>query len=162
MLEEILDERGQHINHNRIHRILLELGFAKHEEKKQKRRKYCRYERKHSLSLVHSDWAEHNRWKFILIEDDASRFITGSGKFKHATSENGIKIFKSSLKWRYQNSFTQIMDLYLEQIRANEQEGKKKGKSDFEIVVREAGVQQIFARVKHPQANSKMENSSIQ
>ena len=58
---------------------------------KQHRRKWVRYERKHSLSLVHSDWFEFDGWKVILVEDDASRFITGYGKFKHATSENTLK-----------------------------------------------------------------------
>jgi len=154
MLEEILDEKGIHINHNRIHKIMLEQGFAKHEEKKQKRRKYCRYERKHSLSLVHSDWAEHKEWKFILIEDDASRFVTGSGRFKHATSENGIKVFKRSLEWGVPKQFHSDNGSVF---RANEQEGKRRGEADFEKVVREAGIKQIFARVKHPQSNGKME-----
>jgi hypothetical protein len=34
---------------------LLEKGYAKPNPKKQKKRKRCRYERKHSLSLLHGD-----------------------------------------------------------------------------------------------------------
>jgi len=154
MIEQILDEKGIHINHSRIHRILLEEGFAKQEQRKKKRRKWIRYERKHSLSLVHSDWAEYKGWKFILIEDDASRFITGYGKFKHATAENGIKVFKKSLRWGTPKQFHSDNGSVF---RANEQEGKRKGEADFEKVVREAGIKQIFTRVKHPQGNGKME-----
>jgi putative transposase len=154
MIEQILDEKGIHINHNRIHRILLEEGLAKQEKKKKKRRKWVRYERKHSLSLVHSDWFEFKRWKCILIEDDASRFITGYGKFKHAMSENGIKVFKKSLRWGIPKQFHSDNGSVF---RANEQEGKKKGEARFEKVVREAGIHQIFTRVKHPQGNGKME-----
>jgi len=99
MVELILNEKGIHINHNRIHKIMLEEGLAKHEENKQKQRRYKCYQRKHSLSLVHTDWAEYKKEKFILFEDDASRFILASGKFEHATKDNVIKIFRKSLKY---------------------------------------------------------------
>jgi putative transposase len=45
-----------HIPHNRIHRVLKEHDKAFDEPAKKKRRKWVRYERKHSLSLVHTDW----------------------------------------------------------------------------------------------------------
>ena len=154
MLSKILKERGIIMNHNRIHSILLQEGLAKHEKNKQRQRSFCRYQRKHSLSLVHSDWFEYKGWKFILIEDDASRFITGSGKFKHATAGNGKKIFKESLKWGVPKQFHSDNGSVF---RANEQEGKKRGEGEFEIAVREAGVHQIFTRVKHPRGNGKME-----
>jgi len=77
MIEKILNEKGKHIDHNKIHRIMLEEGLAKHEERKQKRRKYKCYQRKHSLSLVHIDWSEYKKEKFILFEEDidALRFV---------------------------------------------------------------------------------------
>ncbi|MEK6890832.1 MAG: IS481 family transposase, partial [Nanoarchaeota archaeon] len=66
MIEEILDERGIHINHNRIHRILLEEGLAKQEQRKKNRRKWVRYERKHSNSLWHTDWFEYKGKQCII------------------------------------------------------------------------------------------------
>lgn len=154
MIEQILDEKGIHINHNRIHRILLEEGLSKQEPKKKKTRKWVRYERRHSLSLAHSDWFEFKGWKVVMIEDDASRFITGFGKFKHATSENTIKVFRQSLKYGVPKQFHSD---HGPQFVANEQEGKKPGESELGKVLRECGVQQIFARIKRPQANGKME-----
>ena len=154
MIEQILDEKGIHINHNRIHRILLEAGLAKEEQKKKKVRRYKSYQRKHSLSLAHADWFEFKRWKVMLIEDDASRFITGYGKFKHATKEDTIKVFKQSLKWGKPKQFHSDNGSVF---RANKQEDKKQGEADFQKIVREAGVQQIFARIKRPQANGKVE-----
>lgn len=154
MLEQILDEKGMHINHNRIHKILLEAGFAKHEEKKQKKRKWIRYERKHSLSLVHSDWFEFKGWKVMLIEDDASRFITGHGKFKHATAKNAIKVFERSLKWGKPKQFHSDHGT---QFTAVEAKDKKKGENEFSKMLKSYGVKQIFTRVKRPQANGKME-----
>jgi len=74
-IEQILDEKGKHINHNRIHKIMLEEGLARKEPKKSRRRKWVRYERKHSNSLWHADWFEHKGKHCLLIIDDASRFI---------------------------------------------------------------------------------------
>ena len=92
MIEKILNEKEKHIAHNKIHKIMLEEGLARHKEKKQKRMKYKCYQRKHSLSLVHTDWVEYKEEKFILFEDYASRFILAGGKFKHATKENTLKV----------------------------------------------------------------------
>jgi len=154
MIEQILDEKGVHINHNRIHRILLEEGFAKPNLQKKKKRKYKCYERKHSLSLAHTDWAEYKREKFILFEDDASRFILASGKFKHATKINSIKIFKKSLKYgKYKMLHSDNGSVF----RANDQEGKKSGEADFQKEVRKFGIKQIFTRIRYPQGNGKLE-----
>jgi len=154
MLEQILDEKGIHINHNRIHRIMLEEGLAKHEERKQKRRKYKCYERKHSNSLWHMDWFQYKGKWYILYEDDASRFVIGSGKFKSRNSNNAWKVFKEALKHGAPKQLHSDND---STFKANEQEGKKKGECDFQRKVREAGVHQIFARARHPQSNGKNE-----
>jgi len=154
MIEQILDERGVHINHNRIHRILLEAKLAKEETEKKKERKYKSYQRKHSLSLIHADWFKFRRWNVMLIEDDASRFITGYGKFKHATSENTIEVFKRSLKHGKPKMFHSD---HGPQFICNEKEGKKAGESELSKVLKTHGVKQIFARIKRPQANGKVE-----
>ncbi|MEM0287101.1 MAG: hypothetical protein QXG05_02870 [Nitrososphaerota archaeon] len=57
-LEEVLLARGVRINHNRIHRILVEEGLALNEPRKHVRKKWIRYEREHSNSLWHADWHE--------------------------------------------------------------------------------------------------------
>lgn len=161
MIEKILNEKGIHISHNKIHKIMLEKGLAKHDENKQKRRKYRCYQRKHSLSLAHTDWSEHKGWKFILFEDDASRFVLASGKFKNANSENSIKVFKQSLKYGlYKMLHSDNGSVF----RAIIQEGKKRGESEFELEAKKAGVKQIFARRHHPQSNGKLEklNGTIQ
>ncbi len=57
-IERILKiKHGKHISHNRIHQVLLKNGLAKENKNKKKRRKaWIRYERKHSLTAVHSDY----------------------------------------------------------------------------------------------------------
>ena len=154
MIEQYLDEKGIHINHNRIHRILLEEKLAKEEVKKKRLRAYRSYQRKHSLSLVHADWFEFRRWKIMLVEDDASRFILGYGKFKQATSENTIKVFEKSLKWGKPKQFHSD---HGRQFICNDKEGKKSAEGQLTKLLKKYEIKQIFARVKRPQANGKVE-----
>ena len=98
MIEQYLDEKGVHINHNRIHRILLEAKLAKEEDKKKHRRTWVRYERKHSLSLGHTDWFEYKGEQCIFFIDDASRFITSHGEFDNANTDNSLKVFRNGFK----------------------------------------------------------------
>jgi hypothetical protein len=56
---------------------------AQEDENKQKRRKWVRYERKHSLSAGHIDWHEWDGTsiKVCVILDDASRMMLAGGEF---------------------------------------------------------------------------------
>ncbi len=53
-LRRVIDrDYSRRINHNRIHKILIQLGFAKPLKKTHKRKKnWIRYERRHSLTAV--------------------------------------------------------------------------------------------------------------
>jgi hypothetical protein len=154
MIERILNEKGKHIGHNKIHKILLEAKLAKREDNKQRRRKYKCYQRHHSNSLWHMDWFQYKGKWYILYEDDASRFVTGSGEFSNRSSVNAWKVFNKALKYGIPKQLHSDND---STFKANEQEGKKKGECDFEIKVKAKEVHQIFARRHHPQSNGKNE-----
>ena len=154
MIERILDEKGKHIGHNKIHRILLEAKLAKREDNKQKRRKYRCYQRKHSNSLWHTDWFQYKGKWYIMFEDDASRFIIGSGEFQNRSSENAWKIFKQSLKYGVPKQLHSDND---STFRANKQDEKNKAECDYQKKVKSVGVKQIFARPAHPRSNGKNE-----
>ena len=145
MIEQYLDERGIHINHNRIHRILLEAKLAKEEQRKKNRRTWVRYERKHSLSLGHTDWFDYNGRQGIIYIDDASRLITSYGEFDNANTDNSLKVFKKGLKW---GTYKQMMSDHGTQFENQFTEG-----------IKEAGTKHIKARVKHPQSNGKAERA---
>ena len=90
------DNDGLHINHNKIHRVLLMNNLAGKSRKKWIRRKWVRYEREHSNSLWHTDWHEIKdaRWKgkwLTANEDDASRFIAGYGYHETPKSEYSVR-----------------------------------------------------------------------
>jgi len=88
----------RNISHNKIHQHLLVVGLARHNRKKQKKRKRCRYERKHSLSLVHADWLDYDGTQVIAYEDDTSRKILAADECDSANIENGIHILGKTVK----------------------------------------------------------------
>ena len=145
MIEQYLNEKGIHIGHNKIHRILLEAKLAKQEQGKKNRRKWVRYERKHSNSLWHTDWFEYKGKQGIIYIDDASRFIVSHGKFDNANTENSLRVFKQGLKCGIPK---QVMSDHGTQFEAQFTDGLK----DFQV-------KHIKARVKHPQSNGKAERA---
>ena len=89
----------KNLPYGKIHRYLLGNKILKPDEKKQKQRKYCRYQRNHSFSLGHMDIHESKAIpgkQVIVWEDDASRNILAGGEFNNATTENAIKIVKEA------------------------------------------------------------------
>ncbi len=157
-LEKILDSRGIHIPHNRIHRILKEEGLAIDEPRKQRRRKWIRYERRYSNSLWHADWFEEKQDQIILFEDDASRFITGYGVFRNATAKNSMIVLEQAIECYgipkqlmtdHGTRFTSLPRESCSDPRPNE----------FQQFLDGYNIKHIKARVKHPQSNGKVERA---
>lgn len=149
-LQTILAEKNIHISHNRIHRILKELKLANTEPKKAKRRKWVRWERRHSNSLWHTDYFEYKGKQYILYEDDASRFITGYGEFWTATTDHAIEVFDAAVKkW---GKPKQVLSDHGTQFCSDDNKTFR-----FQEHLKAKGVELIKARVKHPQTNGKLE-----
>jgi len=149
-IEKVLSEKGIRMPHNKIHLILRKEGLAKEQPKKSRRRKWVRYERRHSNSLWHADWFELGGKQFILYEDDASRLITGAGEFQSATTENSIRVFdKAVSKWGIPK---QLMTDHGAQFCSDEER-----EFVFRNHLKAKGTEHIMARVKHPQSNGKLE-----
>jgi putative transposase len=142
--------------HNRIHMILKEAGRALPQLSKQKRRRWVRYEREHSMSLWHTDWKQlsDGRW-WIAALDDASRLIVGYGVFQEATAEHTIHVLKQAIDKHGRPR--EILTDRVSQFYANESERREKGVSQFEAYLAEQGIKHILCRVNHPQTNGKLE-----
>jgi putative transposase len=151
-IEKVLLERGIRVPHNRIHRILLDNHLAKVETKKSRRRKWVRYERRHSNSLWHTDWSEYGGTNIIIYIDDASRLITGYGEFKNATTDNTIKVYDEAVI-KY-GAPKEVMSDHGTQFCADEKDSYR-----FRDHLSAGKVQHILARVKHPQSNGKAERA---
>jgi putative transposase len=159
-LEKILLAHGYSINHNRVHRILVQEGLALTEERKRVRKKWVRYEREYSNSLWHVDWhrIKDDRWKdrwLICYEDDASRLITGYGVNSTPTSEYSVKILELAIA-KYGKPASIISD-HGSTFYAVESDKRGKGLTEFEIYLLKNKIRFIVGRVRHPQSNGKIE-----
>ena len=143
---------GKHINHNRIHRILLELGYANKKSKVDvRKKKWIRYERRHSLTAVHIDWYYCSRqqlWVFAVL-DDASRKLLALVECESPTTEKSIEGMQEAMK--HGQILQCISDHGTQFIK---QEGMDSKFKDFLV---EHKIKQILCRIKHPQSNGKVE-----
>jgi len=157
-LEGILKHNyGRRMPHNRIHEVLRETGRALPQPNKQKRRKWVRYEREHSMSLWHTDWEplpDGAGW-WIAYLDDASRLVTGYGVFQEATAGNAIQVLEQAIA-RY-GCPKEILTDRGSQFYASEGERREKGVSRFEAFLAEKGIRHVLCGVGHPQTNGKLE-----
>ena len=152
LMKLIERDYGKHINHNRIHRILLSLGMAKSKGKKDTRKKdWIRYERRHSLTAVHVDWYYHapsELWIFAVL-DDASRKLLALVECKSPTTEASIEGMRRAMK---HGRIMQCISDHGSQFVSN-----IGGDSIFKGFLNENEIQQILCRIKHPQSNGKVE-----
>jgi putative transposase len=152
----------KHIPHNSIHKVLRMAGYAEGDPRKQKRRRpWVRYERHHSLSLVHTDWHESKitpgKW-VIAFEDDASRMILAIDEYDNANTENAIKTLKKAMAFAEPYGGIEcILTDHGTQFTVNKPDCKKPTLSDFEKFLRANGIGHIMGRVNHPQTNGKIE-----
>jgi len=161
-LEKIIEYRyGQHIPHNRIHKILLKNNLARqNENKKRRRKKWIRYERKHSLSMVHLDWhtSEILKKEVCVVLDDSSRKILAGGEFDNATEENSINLLKKVIEeYGGIRMLKQVLTDRGTQFYASKRDNEGNAENGFELFLKDQGIKHILARVKHPQTNGKIE-----
>jgi len=152
-LRRIIDrDYNLRINHNRIHKIMVKLGFAKPLKKTHKRKKnWIRYERRHSLTAVHIDWYYDlikEKWVFAVI-DDASRKMLSLLEVESATTDWSIEGMKLALK---HGKIKQCISDHGAQFIHN-----LSGESRFKAFLESQGIKHILCKIKHPQSNGKVE-----
>jgi putative transposase len=143
---------------------LLKKGITKPDPKKQRQRKYCRYERKHSFSLVHLDWHESKvipgKW-ICSVEDDASRLILAGGEFDKALAKHSINLMQQAIDNSLQKYCAIIREANTDkgcQFYANTYNDRgEKGRCEFERFLEDKGIKHIPSRRNHPQTNGKKE-----
>lgn len=148
------------INHNRIHAYLLELCVAKEDPAKKKKRTRCRYERKHSCSLLHGDWIEWRGRYAVGFSDDASRKMLSLMEFDEPTGENTIAAFKETEKVAkgYNACILAVNTDRGSQFYSNTWKKKGvKGVSEFERYLESRSIRHIPSRRNNPQTNGKFE-----
>lgn len=152
-LERLIDrDFGRHIGHNRIHRIMLQLGLAKAKRIKDvRKRKWVRYERRHSLTAVHIDWHQRPNDGILVfaVIDDASRKILVVLEGERPTTEASIKGMELALQ---HGTIQQVISDHGAQFISN-----TGGDSQFREWLEKHNIKHILCRIKHPQSNGKVE-----
>ncbi len=155
-LQKLLEvKEGIHVPHNTINTVLRSAGMIRAIKKRGKRKKYVRWERKHSLSLWQTDRSVFGNEWLTVVKDDATRVIVGWGKFPNATSENSVLVLKDAIgKYGKPKSILTGRDA---QFYCTNKEGKAEGKTLFQEFLEANGIKHALARVNHPQTCGKME-----
>lgn len=158
-LEKMIQKEHKiHIPHNAIYKHMLRRGLIQENPNKKKQRKWVRYERKHSLSLVHTDWCEYKGKRVVAFLDDASRNILSCMEFDDATTKNTIIALNKAIEFvEPYGKIEQLISDHGTQFTANKKDKKGRSEHRFEQYLKEKDIEQLFARVKHPQTNGKME-----
>jgi len=154
-IEHLLKSKGFGISHRQIYKFLLRNDLIQPNIKKQKPRKWVRYELPNPNDLWHTDWTydPFTQKQFSVCIDDKTRMITCYGIFKKASVENTIALLKSGIaEFGKPKS---IMTDHGSQYYTNHAETQEN--NQFRVYLNLLGIKHYIARVGRPQTNGKVE-----
>ena len=98
-IEQFLKNKGFLVSHRQIEKILNKHNLVVPNYKKQKSRKWVRFELPNPNDLSHTDWThcQFSDKHFSVYLDDRTRLITSYGIFKKANIINSLALLKSSI-----------------------------------------------------------------
>jgi putative transposase len=151
-LERLIDrDYKKHIGHNRIHKILVYLGYAKIKSNKDvRKKKWKRYERRHSLTAVHIDWHYFEGTWVFGVEDDASRKLLALVESNRESTDNSIIGMELALK---HGQIKQCISDRGSTFTSNFVDAE----SRFREYLKSKGIKPILCKRRHPQSNGKIE-----
>lgn len=155
-IEQILKRKGFAISHRQIEKVLIRNELVKPNIKKQRCRKWVRYELPHPNDLWHTDWSfdPFTGKQLSVYIDDRTRLITGFGLFKGATANNSLALLKSAIAEFGKPKA--VMTDHGSQYYANHP-GAKQENTRFRSALDILGIKHCLARVNRPQTNGKVE-----
>ena len=151
-LERLIDrDLKKHIGHNRIHQILVYLGYAQKKSNKDvRKKKWIRYQRRHSLTAVHIDWHYFKGIWVFCVEDDASRKLLALIESEKESTNNSILGMELALK---HGPIKQCISDHGSTFTSNFIDAN----SRFRDYLKSKVIKPILCKVKHPQSNGKIE-----
>ena len=155
-IEQILKQKGFKISHRQIEKVLLRNNLVVPNLKKQKSRKWVRYELPNPNDLWHTDWSydPFTGTQLAVYIDDRTRLITSYGLFRNATAENSIALLRSGIA-EYGKPKAVMTD-HGAQYYANHPHADQHN-TEFGSTLSFLGIKHYLARVNRPQTNGKVE-----
>jgi len=155
-IEQILKKQGFCISHRQIEKLLLRNNLVVPNVKKQKSRKWVRYELPNPNDLWHTDWTHcpFTDKEFCAYIDDRTRLITAFGIFKRQTTENSVALLRAGISDHGKPKA--VMTDHGVQYYANHPNAIQEH-TQFRIALDALGIKHCLARKNHPQTNGKIE-----
>lgn len=155
-IEQILKQRGFAISHRQIEKVLVRNGMVEPNVKKQRPRKWVRYELPNPNDLWHTDWSfdPFTNQNLSIYIDDRTRLVTSFGLFKRATAKNSIALLYSGIAGYGKPKA--VMTDHGSQYYANHPDADQENtlfRSTLDIL----GIKHSLARINRPQTNGKVE-----
>ena len=146
-----LRRRKMSVPKNKVYEYLRAQGVVLPDPSKQKQRKRCRYERKHSGSLVHIDWHRTSikHPYCILYEDDASRKILAGMESHRLSAKKAVLVGKQAVQ--------EAAKLNALIFAINADHDATFTADMYQQFLAKQGIKMIYSRVKNPQTNGKIE-----
>lgn len=155
-IEQLLKNKGFGISHRQIEKVLVRNDCVTPNVKKQKCRKWVRYELPNPNDLWHTDWSydPFTTKQLSVYIDDKTRLVTSYGIFNRATAENTIALLHSGIA-EYGKPKV-IMTDHGSQYYANHPNAIQEN-TEFRKELNILGIKHYLARVNRPQTNGKVE-----
>src|SRR3989338_6392488 len=98
-IEYLLKSKGFRISHRQIYKLLVRNNLVEPNIKKQKCRKWVRFELPNPNDMWHTDttYDPFTQKQLIIYLDDKTRLVTSFGVFNRATADNSIALLKSGI-----------------------------------------------------------------
>lgn len=155
-IEHLLKSKGFGISHRQIYKLLVRNNLVKPNIKKQKCRKWVRFELPNPNDMWHTDttYDPFTQKQLIIYIDDKTRLVTSFGVFNRATADNSIALLKSGIAsyGKPKSIMTDHGSIYY----ANKSSSKEQY-TQFRIALDLLGIKHYLARVNRPQTNGKVE-----
>jgi putative transposase len=155
-IEQILKQKGFAISHRQIEKVLIRNGMVTANPKKQKPRKWVRYELPNPNDLWHTDWSydPFTGKQLSVFIDDRTRLIISFGLFKSASAENSVALLRSGIA-EYGKPKAVMTD-HGSQYYANHPNAEQEN-TLFRQTLDPLGIKHCLARINRPQTNGKVE-----
>ena len=155
-IEYLLKSKGFGISHRQIYKLLVRNNLVEPNIKKQKCRKWVRFELPNPNDMWHTDttYDQFTQKQLLIYIDDKTRLVTSFGLFSRATADNSIALLKSGIAsyGKPKSIMTDHGSIYY----ANKAPSKEQY-TKFRIALNLLGIKHYLARVNRPQTNGKVE-----
>lgn len=157
-IEQLLRKRGFSISHRQIEKLLVRNNLQLPNIKKQKPRRWVRYELPNPNDLWHTDWSydPFSGKNISVYIDDRTRLITSYGVFQNTTTENSLALLKAGVA-EYGKPKSVMTDHGASYYNNTPDNKGILQLNAYQVALEAMGIKHYLARIKRPQTNGKVE-----